>query len=318
MRRKSARGTRLWYAQDRSRKEQREKRGRDICAMRRPLLERRRQMDARDREETPPARVGGLWKAARRWLVTHTFAPPWLRGRWAHPAIGYLAAVLLQVITVTGLTELVRLFPSFQFQEAVVILVILVVALNWGTGPSLLATLFGGALLVFLLLPPVFSLSIARIEDLLYLLVYLGVGCAVSLLASQAQHARRAAERVRRRLDTIQQAIADAVMVYDDEGQLVLWNAAAEQLLPPGQTPDASRILPGRDKPLLLLDAQGQPLPFGQQPIRRILNGEALTGHHAVDALIHLADGRHARMNFSGAPTRDADGRVIGGATIGG
>ena len=274
-------------------------------------------MDARDREETPPARVGGLWKAARRWLVTHTFAPPWLSGRWAHPAIGYLAAVLLQVITVTGLTELVRLFPSFQFQEAVVILVILVVALNWGTGPSLLATLFGGALLVFLLLPPVFSLSIARIEDLLYLLVYLGVGCAVSLLASQAQHARRAAERVRRRLDTIQQAIADAVMVYDDEGQLVLWNAAAEQLLPPGQTPDASRTLPGRDERLLLLDEQGQPLPFEQQPIRRILNGEALTGHHAVDVLIHLADGRDALMNFSGAPIRDADGRVIGGVTIG-
>ena len=274
-------------------------------------------MDADERDATRHTRLMGLVQTIPHWLVGHTFVPSWLTGRWAHPAVGYLAAVLLQVITVIGLTELVRLFPSFQFQEAVVILVILVVALNWGTGPSLLATLFGGALLVFLLLPPVFSLSIARIEDALNLLVYLAVGCAVSLLASQAQHVRWAAERERRRLDMIQQAMTDAVMVYDGEGQLVLWNVAAEQLLPPGQTPDASRILPGRDGPLLLLDEQGQPLPFEQQPIRRILNGEALTGHHAVDVLIHLADGRDALMNFSGAPIRDADGRVIGGVTIG-
>src|SRR5690348_3319279 len=130
-------------------------------------------MDARDREEVPPARVAGLWQAAGRWLVTHTFAPPWLSGRWAHPAIGYLAAVLLQVITVTCVVGLVRLFPSFQFEGAVVILGILVAALTWGVGPSLLATVVGGMLLVYLLLPPIFSLTIARIEDALDLLVYL-------------------------------------------------------------------------------------------------------------------------------------------------
>src|SRR5947209_13109486 len=106
--------------------------------------ERSRRMDADERDATRHTRLMGLLQTIPHWLVGHTFAPSWLTGRWAHPAVGYLAAVLLQVITVTGLTELVRLFPSFQFQEAVVILVILVVALNWGTGPSLLATLFAG------------------------------------------------------------------------------------------------------------------------------------------------------------------------------
>jgi signal transduction histidine kinase len=274
-------------------------------------------MDARDREEMPPAREGGLWQAARRWLVTHTFVPPRLSGIWAHPAIGYLVAVLLQAITVTAVTGLVRLFPSFQFQESLVILAVLVVALNWGVGPSLLATLVGGLLLLFLLRPPVFSLTLARLEDALDLLVYLAVGCAVSLLTSQVQRARRSAERVRRRLDTIQQAMTDAVLVYDDKGQLVLWNAAAEQLLPLQQTDDTSHALAERSESLLLRDERGQPLPYDEWPVQRILNSEVLTGSHAVDVLVHLADGRDVLVNFSGAPIRDADGRVISAVTIG-
>src|SRR5207253_2774290 len=110
---------------------------------------------------------------------------------------------------------------------------------------------FGGVLLVFFLLSPAFSLTIARIEDALDLLVYLAVGCAVSLLTSQAQHARRAAEQVRRRLDTIQQAMTDAVLVYDGQGQLVLWNAAAEQLLPLQQTDDTAHALAEGGEPFL-------------------------------------------------------------------
>src|SRR5437868_11949000 len=246
-------------------------------------------MDSSQRKETQRIRLTGLWQAIRRWLTAHTFAPSWLPGRWAHPAVGYLAAVLLQVIAVMCVVVLVRLFPSFQFQAA----------------------------LVFLLLPSVLAPIVARIEDVLDLLVYLCVGCAVSLLTSQAQHAWRSAEQVRRRLDTIQQAMADAVMVYDSEGYLLLWNAAAEQLLPLQQTDDTSHALLERGEPFLLRDEQGQSLPVDQWPIQRILNGEVLTGIHAVDVLVRLANGREVLMNFSGAPIRDADERVIGGVTIG-
>jgi PAS domain S-box-containing protein len=394
-------------------------------------------VDSRDLEETPPARLGGLWQAARHGLVAHTFAPPWLTGRWAHPAVGYLLAVLLQVSAVTGLTALTWLFPSFQFQEAVVILVVLLVALTWGVGPSLLATVVGGALLMLLLLPSAFSLVIVRIEDALNLLVYLCVGCSVSLLTSQAQRARRSAERLRRRLDTIieaipdglsihdaagrivrlnpvaqqlfrvpasgessssggpfpagglavaralrgemvravetrvwdpegrehclvtnaapfydaegriegvvliwhdvsalrqaeqvatarasqleaiQQAMTDAVMVFDSEGHLVLWNAAAEQLLPFQQRDTTSHPVPEHVEQFLPRNEQGQPFQADQWPVQRILNGELLTGVHAVDMLVRLADERELLMNFNGAPIRDADGRISGGVMIG-
>src|SRR2546429_6977735 len=135
-----------------------------------PQQEGRRRLDARDGQETPRAPLGSLWLAIRHWLVAHTFAPPFLNGRCSHPAVGYLLAVVLQVITVTSLVALIRLFPSFQFQEALLILVVLVVALTWGVGPGLLATLAGAVLLSFPFLPPVFPLILAPIQDGLDLL----------------------------------------------------------------------------------------------------------------------------------------------------
>ena len=405
-------------------------------------------MDARDRQETPHTPLGSLWLTIRHWLVAHTFAPPFLTGRWSHPAVGYLLAVVLQVVTVTGLVELIRLFPSFQFQEALVILVVLVVALTWGAGPGLLATLVGAVLLTFLLLPPVYSLKIVRIEDVLDLLVYLAVGLAVSLLSSQVQRARRAAEGLRRRLDTIIEALPDAlsihnaagrsvrlnrtahqllgnhqlgtqaddspasdgrtssgesfpsgdlssvaralagetvsavethlrdalgherilitnaaplytpegqiegavlishdvsalreaeleaaarasqleaileamtdmVVVHDSEGRVILQNAAAEHIHPLEWTGDPSQTLPQRGSQFLPRAEQGQPLPIEQWPVQRILHGEELTGIHAVDVLVRLTDGHEQLMNFSGAPIRDTNSRVIGSVILG-
>src|SRR3989440_4746724 len=157
-----------------------------------PQQERRRRLDSRDRQKTPRAPLGSLWLTIRHWLVAHTFAPPFLNGRRSHPAVGYLLAVVLQIITVTSLVALIRLFPSFRFQEALLILVVLVVALTWGVGPGLLATLAGAALLTLLFLPPAFSFMIARIGDGIDPPVYLAAGLAVRLLASQAQPARPA------------------------------------------------------------------------------------------------------------------------------
>src|SRR5262249_61810124 len=80
-------------------------------------------------------------------------------------------------------------------------------------------------------LHPSFSLAMARIEDALNLLVYLCVGCAVSLLTSQAQRARRSAERLRRRLDTIIEAIPDGLSIHDSAGKMVRLNPVAQQLI---------------------------------------------------------------------------------------
>src|ERR1700730_3473284 len=94
---------------------------------------------ARRRESRPVALpiVTRFFHAVRRWFSAKT---------WSHPIFGYLAALLLQLIVIIGIIALTRIYPSFRFREGPLILVILLVALGWGTGPSMIATLIGAIL----------------------------------------------------------------------------------------------------------------------------------------------------------------------------
>ena len=68
-------------------------------------------------DQSAPLHAGRrLWLALGGWLKNHTYPASWLPPRWRHPAIGYLAAVLLELLAV-GLTWLLALiFAPFVFQ----------------------------------------------------------------------------------------------------------------------------------------------------------------------------------------------------------
>jgi len=119
-------------------------------------------------------------------------------GSWSHPVFGYLAAFLLPCAAVTAMALLVRGFPSLRFQGVLVMLAVLLVALNWGLGPSVLATFVGTVLLLFLPLSPLFSLGMVHPADVLGVCLDLGVGLTVSVLTSHMQRARRHADVVLR------------------------------------------------------------------------------------------------------------------------
>src|SRR6266699_299007 len=89
-------------------------------------------------------------------------------GPWFHPVFGYLAAFLLPVAAVTVMALLVRGFPLLRFQGGLV-------ALNWGLGPSVLATFVGTALLLFVPRSPFFSLGVLHPADMLGVCLSLGV-----------------------------------------------------------------------------------------------------------------------------------------------
>ena len=120
-----------------------------------------------------------------------------------------------------------------------------------------------------------------------------------------------------RQLEAILEAMTDMVVVHDSQGRVILRNAAAEHIHPLEWTGDPSQTLPQRGSQFLPRDEQGQPLPVEQWPVQRILHGEELTGIHAVDVLVRLTDGHERLMNFSGAPIRDANSRVIGSVVLG-
>jgi hypothetical protein len=95
------------------------------------------------------------WLALRQRIRARTVNLGRLPRLWRQPPLGYLVAVLAQ-LTAVSLTLQLRLvlLQAFTYRGALSFLVIVVVALRWGVGPSLLATLLGGALLKYRILPP--------------------------------------------------------------------------------------------------------------------------------------------------------------------
>ncbi|HEU5367261.1 MAG TPA: ATP-binding protein [Ktedonobacterales bacterium] len=238
--------------------------------------------------ESPPsqgkAASGNLlprfWRALYRWFLDNTFAPAWLGKRWGHPLVGFMAAIFLQIIAMSLRQLLVQFFPQAGFYNALSFLSVAIIALSWGVGPSIVSTLFGAILLVVVVLPSQLS-GPPSVKDLVVsALVYLLAGFAISALASQTERARRTAqtlaaslEQERARLETVLEAIPDAVSLHDGQGRSVWLNHKARQVL--GSLPTAwTAQAMAQTYPMHAPD--GSALPPEQWPVTRALKGETI------------------------------------------
>jgi signal transduction histidine kinase len=130
---------------------------------------------------------------AWQWLRHNTFAPSWLQGRWRHPVVGYVFAVLVQVFAVLLPALLPATADRFAFATALVLLAVVLVALNWGVGPSLVAAIVGALLVDLAELPPQLSWVPESFWDGVTLVLLVGVSLAMSLLASTVERSKRQA-----------------------------------------------------------------------------------------------------------------------------
>jgi len=250
-------------------------------------------------------------------MRANTFAPSWLPTRLRHPALGYVAAVILEVIAVALTLLLIAVLPAFSLPGLLVVLVVVLVALNWGGGPSLLATLVGGALLDFVVFPYRFGWSVANVADVVRVLLVLVVGLLISLVAGHvaraASQARQEAEAQAAQLHTIFETLVDGVFVSDQQGYIIRHNSAARTLLGLDQIPNfTSWSLAERVAQFALCDAQGRPLAVEQAPPSRTLRGEVLTGESAPEMWVRTLDGRKVLLSITGAPTRNRQGQITG------
>jgi signal transduction histidine kinase/PAS domain-containing protein len=269
----------------------------------------------------PPARqrrlAGNAWRRLRHWVRANTFAPSWLPARLRHPALGYLAAVILEVITVALTLLLMMGMPAFSLLGPLVILGVALVALNWGGGPSLLATLVGVALLEYIVFPPQFAWSITRVDEMVSVGLVLVVGTLISLVAGHvaraANQARQQAEARAAMLRTIFETLVDGLFVCDQQGRIIQHNSAARTLLGLDQAPNfTSCSLAERLAQLAPRDIQGQPLTVEQAPPSRHLRGEVLTGEAPQEVWVRTLDGREVLLNITGAPLRNRQEQITG------
>jgi signal transduction histidine kinase len=134
------------------------------------------------------------WRHWQRWLLAHTFIPRWVPSRWRHPATGYVLAVLLQGVAVALTWLLTVTLPTFSFPSLLEIVVVALVALSWGAGPSLLAALVGIVLLETVVVPLGTGEGPEVLGDVVEVALFVAAGIGISLVASRMEGNRQRAE----------------------------------------------------------------------------------------------------------------------------
>jgi PAS domain S-box-containing protein len=146
-----------------------------------------------------------------RWLRANTSAPYFLSGRWSHPLSGYLIAFVGQLTTALTLFIFLHFPSSFHFPEGPLLLIILLIALGWGTGPSLIAIGIGAPLLAILMSPHPFSSAISETEDGFGFCLYIIVGLTISFFVRKTEQSRFPDKHLHSRLNVTPQTIPEGL-----------------------------------------------------------------------------------------------------------
>ncbi|WIG61915.1 MAG: hypothetical protein OJF49_004664 [Ktedonobacterales bacterium] len=155
-------------------------------------------------------------RSGEQWFRANSLTPTWLPAGWRRPRTGYVLALLGQVLAALLMLLVIRVLPDFGFVDAFSLLGVVLAALAFGAGASLLATWFGALMLDFLDLPPPFSFAIDEDADVWGLLVFVAIGSAVSMLAGQLASARSAAEAARSRAEELVTSLTQANRRMDE------------------------------------------------------------------------------------------------------
>src|SRR5258708_31366697 len=202
--------------------------------------------------------------------------------RWRSPFIGYLIAVLSQTLAALLTVLIMHIFPTIKVLGLLEIQTIVLVALGWGAGPSLLATLLGAIFLDVFLLPPYNSWMITGTTTSFTFIFFLSIGLSISLFTSRVNSARRLAAQFASSLTLEQESlnkvienIPDMVIIYDQTGKLIQLNRAAQTLMPADR---GNETLPEALEIYNIRSTTGEPIPLSEIPVARALRGQTVSG----------------------------------------
>jgi signal transduction histidine kinase len=133
-------------------------------------------------------------------------------------------------------------------------------------------------------------------------------------VAERTQHLVAAHEELRHSTSVLQStfnSMAEAVLVIDIKGTLVLSNAATERMLHFRKGMTVGQLAVQN----LVYQADGvTPLSASEMPTTRVLRGEQFDGKEIIVHPSHSSDPVH--LVVSGAPLRDGDGAISGAALV--
>ena len=142
---------------------------------------------------------------------------------------------------------------------------------------------------------------------------------AVSVYRDVTEHKRleHALAEQAEQLSRIFEGIADGLVVYDAEGQVLRTNATARRILGLDAAPaDYDQVSThGRAVLYEAYDDEGQQLAPEEWPLIRVLKG-LVADAYARDVRLRVLDGREVDVHTSAAPLRDETGRLVGAVSI--
>ncbi len=253
------------------------------------------------------------------WFVASTFTPSWLPARLRHPVFGYAIALLLQFLAILSTFYLGQGLQNFVFPGSLEVLAIALVALNWGVGPSVFSTLVGTCLFEYMFLPPSLSWAIQDPRDIYQLLLFVLIGLAISVAASQTERARRYAERLANslskehaRMEAIIETVPDVLAIYDKRGRMVQHNDLGSQsrIFGPGMENGSLEELVKAGEAFSLA---GEPITLKDLPVVHALQGETI---ESTEIRFVDSTGRERFLSISAAPLHSIRGRVDGVVSI--
>lgn len=151
-----------------------------------------------------------------------------LLSRYGVAVLATLLALLLRLL----------LEPILKENAPLLVFIMPVMLSAWygGMGPGLLATALSALFGSYLFLPPLFSLGVAKVEDLVLASIFLVEGVLISTLSEALRVAKQQAEvtalflkESEERYRLLVEGVKDyAIFMLDPNGRIASWNAVAE------------------------------------------------------------------------------------------
>jgi PAS domain S-box-containing protein len=142
---------------------------------------------------------------------------------------------------------------------------------------------------------------------------------AVSVYRDVTEHKRleRTLVEQAEQLNRIFEGIADGLVVYDAEGQVLRANTAARRILGLDAAPTDYDQVSTHGRAILYeaYDDEGQRLAPEDWPLIRVLRG-LVADADARDVRLRVLDGREVDLHTSAAPLRDGAGHLVGAVSI--
>jgi K+-sensing histidine kinase KdpD len=203
--------------------------------------------------------------------------------------MGYPSAVAGVAVVAAGLSLLGPAHINDTTVALALLLVVLLVALRWGSGPAVLASTLAMLCFNYFFLPPIGAFTIADPQNLVALCAFLITAVTVGQLSAQARRRAEEAEAKQSEIERLYRELQDA-FERASEAEALRRSEQLKSALLDAVTHDLRTPLTAiKVSATTLLDESAAADPEGQREMLEVINEEADRLNRFIESMVELA-----------------------------